>query len=413
MANGHKVRLGEGSEVNLSRKELRDWFEKGLIHEDSPVQPPGSSQWKRLDQVLDVGRKKGGDEGGGVAGALSQINLERKHIVLLSAFAGALVLVAAVGYFMPEIKSLLGLTEDSLSIAAQASNERRFSDPAMGVSLDIPPGWRMLKPEQDLVPNPPDAPVAMGHPDTGVLAYLVLESPSRGYLSLDDFLDRVVDARRRVNPSVRPSTRTDALIRGERARRTETSWEYDKQRYHESMVVMKRGWTYAGLVSWVPEAKAGALGPSSEVILGGLAFTGPMTTRLPEAVQTVSAEVPILTPETAELLMGQSAALVLDPPAAFRRAYEAVGRGMSALSTAEIQELGALSTALYTTLPGRERQALGSYIERVRDRQATSPAEDQAVSQLAKRAVLKLPPPRRARLQQLYTKAITAGYRGP
>jgi hypothetical protein len=411
MANGHKVRLGEGSEVTLSRKELRDWFDKGLIHADSPVQAPGSAQWKRLDQILDVARKRAPGEGAG-GGPLSQITLERKHVMLLSAFLGGLVLVGAIGYFMPEIKSLLGITEDDLSIAAQASPDRRFAEPALGVSMDVPAGWSLLKPEQDLVPMPPEAQLALGHQDTGVLAYLVLESPSRGYLSLDDFLDRMVQARRRVNPSVHPTGRAEATVAGGPARRSEGSWEYDQARFHESIVVLKRGWTYAGLVAWAPEAKAAALGPASEAVLAAIAFKGPMITRLPEAVEKVSAEVPILTPETAEMLMGQSAALVLEPPDAFRRAYEAVGRGMSALTSAEIQELGALSTALYNTLPGRERQQLGSYIERVRDRQATSTAEDHAVSQLAKRAVLKLPPPRRARLQQIYTKAITAGYRG-
>jgi hypothetical protein len=246
-----------------------------------------------------------------------------------------------------------------------------------------------------------------------VLAYLTLEAPTRAYLTLDDFLERVVLARRRVNPSVRPGPAADATVAGERGRRAEASWEFNKARFRETIVAVKRGWTYAALVAWAPEAKAASLGPSAEALLAAVAFKGPMTARLPEAVRHATEEVPILTPEAAEMLMGQSAPLVLEPADAFRRAYESVGRGMRALSRDEIQELGALSTALYNTLPAGERQRLGSYIERVRDRQPTSPAEDQAVSQLAKRAVLKLPPPRRARLQQIYARAIAAAYRGP
>jgi hypothetical protein len=410
MANGHKVRLGEGSEVTLSRKELREWFDKGLIHEDSPVQEPGSPQWKRLDQVLDSARKR---RAGAEPGAVSQITLERKHLVLIGGLLGVLAVVAAVGYWMPEIKALLGQTEDSQSIRAQAAPERRIADDAMGVNLVLPTGWVLLKPEQDLVAKPPEAQAALGHEAGGVLAYLVLEAPTRAYLTLDDFLERVVLARRRVNPSVRPGPAADATVGGERGRRAEASWEFNKARFRETIVAVKRGWTYAALVAWAPEAKAAGLGPSAEALLAAMAFKGPMTTRLPEAVRHATEEVPILTPEAAEMLMGQSAPLVLEPADAFRRAYESVGRGMRALSRDEIQELGALSTALYNTLPGGERQRLGSYIERVRDRQPTSAAEDQAVSQLAKRAVLKLPPPRRARLQQIYAKAITAAYRGP
>src|SRR5215510_14611949 len=120
MAKAHSVRLGEGSVVELERKELREWFDKGLIHADSKVQELGSSEWKRLDQVLGAARKQRAarDDGGGAG-----FTLERKHITLIGIFMGALVVVAAIGYFIPEIKSLLGMTEDSQSIRAQASPE--------------------------------------------------------------------------------------------------------------------------------------------------------------------------------------------------------------------------------------------------------------------------------------------------
>jgi hypothetical protein len=412
MAKAHRVRLGEGSIVELERKELREWFDKGLIHAESRVQEPGSTEWKRLDQILGAARKQraGGEDAGG---GREPITLERKHFMLIGVVVGVLALVAGVGYFMPEIKSLLGMTEDSQSIRAQASPERRFSEDAQGVVLDVPAGWLLLKPEQDLVPRPPEAQAALGHEADGALGYLTVESPSRGYVTLDDFLAKVVAARRRTNPSVHPSAPVDVPVNGEPGRRAEATWEAGKARFRESVLVTKRGWTYAGLVAWVPEAKGEGLGRASEALLSAVKFNGPMANRLPEAVRRVSEEVPILTPQAAELLMGQSAPLVLEPSDAFRRAFEAVGRGMPALSRTEIQELGTLSTALYNTLPGRDRQRLGTYIERARDRQTTTAAEDEAVARLARTAVLKLPPARRARLQQIYAKAITAAYRTP
>jgi hypothetical protein len=107
--------------------------------------------------------------------------------------------------------------------------------------------------------------------------------------------------------------------------------------------------------------------------------------------------------------MGQSAAQVLEPAEAFRRTYLMTSRGLPALSKAEQAEMGALSSQMYASLPARDRARLGSYIERVRAQQATDPRLDDEMSRLAKGAVLKLPPARRARLQALFEKAVAAG----
>jgi len=131
------------------------------------------------------------------------------------------------------------------------------------------------------------------------------------------------------------------------------------------------------------------------------------------AVRTATQEVPLLTPHAAELLMSRSAAQVLDPTEAFRRAYGLVGRGLYALSPAESKEMGQLHTAIYASLPAAQRDRLGDYIDRARSRYATTPEEDRQMSQLMKSAVLSLPAVRRARLQALFEKAMAAGLDKP
>jgi hypothetical protein len=127
-----------------------------------------------------------------------------------------------------------------------------------------------------------------------------------------------------------------------------------------------------------------------------------------EAVQAATAELPHLRPDTIELVMASSAAGVLDAPEVFRRSYEAAGRGLAALNPTEARELGALNTALSGALSARERALLADYIERVRGKRPTSPAEDAEMSRLVRRGTAALSVARRARLQELFSKAVAA-----
>jgi hypothetical protein len=76
------------------------------------------------------------------------------------------------------------------------------------------------------------------------------------------------------------------------------------------------------------------------------------------------------------------------------------------LSKTETQELSQITSATYASLPWKDRGRLAAYVDRVRNRQSTSPGEDKEMGQLMRTAVLQLPPMRRLRLQALYEKAI-------
>jgi hypothetical protein len=54
-----KLRLGDGSVIQLERSDLRSWYERGLISDDTPVQRPGSSSWSTLAAVEDVSQWRG------------------------------------------------------------------------------------------------------------------------------------------------------------------------------------------------------------------------------------------------------------------------------------------------------------------------------------------------------------------
>lgn len=60
MTSPHKLRLGDGSVIKLDPADMRSWYERGLINDETMVQPPGSRGWTRLPEVVDVRGWRGG-----------------------------------------------------------------------------------------------------------------------------------------------------------------------------------------------------------------------------------------------------------------------------------------------------------------------------------------------------------------
>jgi hypothetical protein len=274
MAQALKLRLGDGSVIQLERSDLRSWYERGLIGDDTPVQRLGSSTWSKLSDVEDVSQWRG-------------------------------------------------------RARAPAARRAAAADaaPAYGGG-----GGRTA------YPSPWPRRLVLG--TVAVLAVAAVAFTSDVWLP----------AVQRLGAS---------LTGGDRP-------------------------------------AASAAGPALDQA----------QRRHREAVQTAAAELPHLRTDTIELVMASSAAGVLDAPEVFRRAYEAAGRGLATLDAAEVKDLGALNTALSGALSARERAQLADYIERVRAKRPTSPAEDAEMSRLVRRGAAALSPTRRARLQELFAKAV-------
>jgi hypothetical protein len=190
------------------------------------------------------------------------------------------------------------------------------------------------------------------------------------------------------------------------------AWEAEGVRYRDLTAVWKDGWTAVTLVAWIPDD--GSSRPVRELkeLREGIRISGEKSAHLGQALENVVREVPHLSEAAVEIVMAQSDAHVLEPEETFRRAYEMASRGVPSLQAAESQELGELVAAASSALPAKGRTQLTAYFERVRARRLTRPEEDREMCQLMKSAVLRLSPPRLARLQALYEKAIRAGASG-
>jgi hypothetical protein len=282
---------------------------------------------------------------------------------------------------------------------------RRFADDSLGVSMDVPRGWVILQAGNTLVTAPPEARVTIAHPRSGGFGFLTAESSPAGIASIDQYLDRVWAARQRERPSLKQTGRADLNVGVQPAKRLLGSFDEEGTRFQESVLVWRDGWVYFSLVSWLPEGTPRAE-RDTEALMQGVGNQGDFAIRLQTALVNVTMEVPQLTPLAAELLMGSSEAKVLEPEQAFRRSIEALSRALPTLSKRDAQDLSLITSATYAALVPRDRAALLAYVARVRDRQATTAAQDKEAGRIMKVAVLRLQPARRSRLQEIYQLAI-------
>jgi hypothetical protein len=313
----------------------------------------------------------------------------------LSAVLGGGILA---GYFVYAAE-----TDAQKQIREATTTERRFSDPSLGVNLELPEGWTLLKKDTAVVTTPADARVAFAHPRQQAFGYLTTASSPEGVTSLDGWLDRVMAERRKIEAGLKEESRTEVAVGTLTGRKASATWSASGSTYRETATAWRDGWVYYALVAWAPEAAGAA---DLDALANGVSTSGTLAANLQKAVQKVTLEVPALTPAAAELLMARSEAKVLEPDQAFRRSFEAVANALPGWKAGEAQEMGRLIASCYATLTPRDRTRLAAYVDKVQKHQLTTPAEDREMAQLMKAAVLRLPEPKRTRLQVLYEKAV-------
>jgi hypothetical protein len=298
-------------------------------------------------------------------------------------------------------------SEADVQLRQWATGERRFADDGLGLTLEAPDGWVLLKPGNPLVPAPKDARVTLGFPRRDGVAYLVAEPAPRGVATADQYLDKLQERRYKERSGYQVKQRVNAIVGSLTGRQLEAGWSDGGTRFREVVVAGLDGWMGFALVAWMPEATA-ARPNGIDTLAHGLAARGVLATRLRQAVEAAVAAVPHLSEPAAEQLMAQSEARVLEPDQAFRRSLSALAENISALQPAEKAELTRLTTATYAGVPWKDRARLADYVERVRKGATTPPEEDRAMAALLKDAESRLSGDGRLKLQGFYEKAILA-----
>ncbi len=428
MPSGYKVRLADGSEIGpLDLAAVKDWRLKGLIEGNSPVLPPGAKRWSTVSQVL------GGSGSSARASSVRSVPTPRRaasthstSAAVASARGGGptrqaparganrwlpltvIGIAVALAGAAAAYRLLLFETPAQRQVREASTGERQFTDESLGLRLDVPSGWRLLRKNQTIFPAPPEARLVAAQPRAGVFAFLTAESSPSGVASLDQYVDRVLAQRRKIVGAFSEYGRTDVRVSNLAARQASSTWTAEGVRYAERTVVWRDGWVYFALSAWAPESAGTAGARPVDDLVAAFHSDGQLDGRLRRAVQVVTSEVPVLNESAASLLMSRSSASVLEPDQAFRRSLEALSRSIRSWKGADLRDIGTLTSATYSVLPARDRARLASYIDRVRSGKATTPEEDKDMCGVMKGAVLRLQPARRLRLQALYEQAILA-----
>ncbi len=288
------------------------------------------------------------------------------------------------------------------------SPDRRFTDEALGLTLEVPRGWVVLRAGNPIAPAPADARLTLAQPRLGGLAWLLTGPAPQGVASAEQYLQRVIARRRAERPGFEAGPQENALVGTLSGRRAACSWLDGGVRQSELIVAGLDGWMGFALVAWMPDA-AGRARDGLEPLVSALSARGLFAESMRTAVDKALTAVPHLTPGAAAQLMAGSQARVLEPDQAFRRSVVALSKLIPSLSAAESRELAALSTATYAGVPWAQRGRLSSYIERVRRGDTTSAEEDREMAQMMKAAESRLSPARLTRLRAYYDKAVLAG----
>jgi hypothetical protein len=310
--------------------------------------------------------------------------------------------VAAVGWWL--ISRRTGPSSED-AIKEWASTDRSFADSGLGVSLQAPEGWVILRKGNPfvLVSN---TLVPLAHPKTGGFAVLTMESaPKRE--QLDAALDALMESRRVTLPGIAEQERGDATISGQPCRRSTATWTADGGRHRAIMTVWQDAWNYFALTGWSPESAD--FDKAFQALQGGLSAKPVISARIQQVVPRVIQEAPQLTEAAALGLVRAVMSHGGSPESVSQEAYYAAHRGRVVLTIDEAKEMGKiLNEQVYKPIPKEQRAQLAAFLERVNAGRSSQPEEDQAMREQIKAGVLALPDDARARLQELWEKTITA-----
>ena len=426
MATTYTVKLPDGNEYGpVDLATLRSWHEEGRVTPDTWVWPDGSPEWLTLMDVLaGAGQETPGPEAplrfkeepkqaraasprpAARRGPARVASPPRPPLGLILAAGVALVAASGVlAYLWLAPKDRVGdrMREDALP-------ERRFAEERFGLKLDLPDGWVLLKPASALFVAP-QARARFAQPSVSALGAFWIDALPPGVMTLDVFIDRVVDLRRALFSDYREVGRVEVTLGGRPARRLQASWVEDGAEQRVTIVATRDAWAYVALMTWGPARAGTRLQEDLDLLGRGLQLSGSLEAKVTQAADVFQAEVPELSRASLELILRDRLGNGGSAEEAADASVRAVSQGIAALSREEARELQQIYAQVYDPMPEADRQRLAAWLRELRaGRKAAAPDEAQALRQMLKDALVALPDEARQRLQALNEKAIGAAY---
>jgi hypothetical protein len=431
MSVSYTVKLPDGNEYGpVDLNTLRSWHEEGRIGPDTWVWPEGSPEWLTLMDVL-----AGAGQDGPAPEAPLRFKEEARQPRAATASASAApasrgrprpapkpkhriaplvlgigaLLAVAVAAAMVLLAPRLARQRTTTQMTADAAAERRYAEESVGLAVDLPEGWLLLKPETTLFVAP-EAKARFAHPASGAYAALSVETVPPGTMALDTYIDRVIELRRALIADFREVGRGEAVVAGRPARRLQATWSEDRVPQKAVVAATQDAWAYVALTAWAPTKGGAAADQALEALVSSLQLSGALTARVAQEADALAPEVPELSRPSLELILrdrlGNGGAIDEVPDLAVR----AASQGLAALTPGEADEMKQVYAQVYDPMAEADRQRLAAWLREVRAGRKVAPEEAQALRLMLRDALIALPEEPRLRLQALNEKAIAAAY---
>jgi len=223
---------------------------------------------------------------------------------------------------------------------------------------------------------------------------------------LDAHLAELLQQRLSRLPSQREAARGELQLGRGRGRLVRTTWDDDLVPMQGATVAWADGYNLFSLEAWANASAGDAFATELEALCKGVTPAGQVATRVEEAVERLTVEVPELSRDALRLLiaerMSQDRGLEDVPQAALR----AVSRGLDALDVAEANEMRAIYQQIWAPVAEEERVRLAGLLNEVKAGRPVAAADAQALRDAVRAGVHALPEAERSRLQELSGRAV-------
>ncbi|HXK12651.1 MAG TPA: GYF domain-containing protein [Vicinamibacteria bacterium] len=283
--------------------------------------------------------------------------------------------------------------------------DRRIEDAELGLSIDLPPGWVALRPENPFVGRP-GARARLANAGAGVFGAIFVAVRPAFMDDLDGHLAELLQERLPRQPSQKEGERSDVQLGRGKGRLVRTTWDDGFGPMQGGTVAWADGYDLFSLEAWAKASTGPAFTTELLALCQGVQPMGKAAARIDEAVERLALQVPELSRDTLRLLvaerLSEGRGLEDVPSAALRM----VSRGLDALGAAEAAEMRAIYQQVWAPVPEAERVRLAGLMNEIK---AGRPVRDEdllALRTVVQAGVLALPEEQRARLQELSARAV-------
>jgi hypothetical protein len=317
--------------------------------------------------------------------------------------------IYSLGAYAIEIGARRAFERDARSkIAEWASPEREFEDAALGLSVQPPEGWVVLRADSPPVKDE-EGRVGFAHRESTALAILRVEELRDGPGTARAQLDRVREQHLKAEEQVAELGVAPISIGNTEAQRLSVRWRANEQNVRAWFVPWRDGWRYFTLYGWAPEARGDLATDAFQRLEQSVRFSAVVSKDFGALMSQVGDAAPHLSPAAVRALLDKYPNRKLSATDVFRLAHRSSLSGVAGLTAGEVEDLSRLTASLYGGMNARDRARLGSYQERVRLEQPTTAVEDADMARAMKTGTSRLPAESLRRLQELLEKAIAMG----